>query len=240
MKTSHERVTKALDLLTNGLYPFVEQELKAIYKENWIRSARASFRKEREEMLPHGDVVRWDAHSVLTVMWDQWNSVFRHKLGHMERSMISELREFRNRWAHQAIFDFDDTYRILDSAHRLLKAVSATEAEQLAWDKDEMIREKIAEELDDQSRRNDFTKEKWMTTGIYIFCCTAIVFVLFYRMGSESWPVAVFTVFIFLFFVYQQFIAPFPKLGPHECKRCSKIIYSVVCPYCTGRSVAAE
>ena len=156
VKTRHERVTEALDLLTNGLYPYVEQELKSTYKDDWIRSARASFRQERTEILPHGDVVRWDAHAVLTVMWDQWNAVFRHKLGHMERSLISELREFRNRWAHQADFDFDDTYRVLDSVQRLLEAISALEAEQLAGDKDDLVCERFAEALDDQIRRAEF------------------------------------------------------------------------------------
>jgi hypothetical protein len=33
-------------------------------------------------------------------MWDQWNVVFRKTLGNAERSLVSELRDARNRWAH--------------------------------------------------------------------------------------------------------------------------------------------
>jgi len=68
-------------------------------------------------------------------MWDQWNQVFRYKLGMAERSLVSELREYRNRWAHQDLFSDDDSYRVLDSAQRLLMAVGAHEAATLIEDR---------------------------------------------------------------------------------------------------------
>ena len=43
----------------------------------------------------------------------------------MERSLVSELREYRNAWAHQEPFSGEDTIRMLDSAQRLLTAVSS-------------------------------------------------------------------------------------------------------------------
>ncbi len=49
-------------------------------------------------------------------MWNQWNDVFRKTLGQAERTLVSELREVRNRWAHQEPFSSDDAYRALDSA----------------------------------------------------------------------------------------------------------------------------
>ena len=59
-------------------------------------------------------------------MWESWNDVFRLTLGPAERSLVSELRDHRNRWAHQEAFSSDDAYRALDSAGRLLSpAVSA-------------------------------------------------------------------------------------------------------------------
>ena len=69
-----------------------------------------------------------DAAALLKVMWDSWNDVYRNTLGHAEHSLVSELRDVRNRWAHQEQFSSDDTYRALDSTHRLLTAVSALEA----------------------------------------------------------------------------------------------------------------
>ncbi|QKS13981.1 DUF4011 domain-containing protein [Curtobacterium sp. Csp1] len=47
--------------------------------------------------------------------------------------LAGELREMRNRWAHNAEFDDADTYRALDSVYRLLDLIGASEqAEQAA------------------------------------------------------------------------------------------------------------
>ena len=45
-----------------------------------------------------------------------------------KRTLVSELRGVRNHWAHQRVFSGDDAYRALDSAARLLTAVSAPQA----------------------------------------------------------------------------------------------------------------
>ena len=124
MQNACEQVTEALDDLVGGLAPFVESELRAVYGDRWRGAVAGSFRHDRN--FDPANNVAWDAHSLLTVMWDQWNSVFRKRLGHLERSMVSELREFRNRWTHQNDFDFDDAWRVLDSTARLLRAVSTT------------------------------------------------------------------------------------------------------------------
>ncbi len=115
MSAKNEKITWALNTLLEGLFPFVESELKTVYQDRWTDVARESFRKERGQSILNGNTLHWDVHSLLTVMWDQWNRVFRHKLGFLERSLVSELREYRNQWAHQTDFDFDDEYRILDS-----------------------------------------------------------------------------------------------------------------------------
>ena len=65
------------------------------------------------------------AAGLLKLMWETWNEVFRRVLGPAERGLTGELRDHRNRWAHQERFSSDDAYRALDSAGRLLAAVSA-------------------------------------------------------------------------------------------------------------------
>ena len=42
--TNSERVGKALELLKDGLRPYVERELKATYKDRWVETARPSSR----------------------------------------------------------------------------------------------------------------------------------------------------------------------------------------------------
>ena len=69
-----------------------------------------------------------DAAGLLRVMERSWNQVFRSSLGRTERSLVNELRDVRNRWAHQETFSTDDAYRALDSTQRLLAAVGSPQA----------------------------------------------------------------------------------------------------------------
>src|SRR5438445_530583 len=121
--TNHERVGKALALLTSGLAPFVERECKAKYGDGWVRAVAHS-----DATAQAGKKVSaTDAQFLLKVVWDEWQAVFRTVLGQSERTYVSELRDVRNRWAHQDAFSGDDAYRALDSVHRLLLAVSAAD-----------------------------------------------------------------------------------------------------------------
>jgi predicted AAA+ superfamily ATPase len=144
-KTNHDRVGEALELLNKGLRPFVERELKAVHKDRWTETAAQSF---------GGKKVNWsDPQTTLLVMWDQWNTVFKNVLGHAERSLVSELRDIRNRWAHMETFSTDDVYRALDSAGRLLTAVSAPEAGELEKQKMELLRLRFEEQRRSEARK---------------------------------------------------------------------------------------
>ena len=75
-------------------------------------------------------------------------------LGHTERSLVSELRDVRNKWAHQRTFTTDDAYRALDSMERLLNAVSAPkETEEIARHKAELLRVKFDEQARHERRK---------------------------------------------------------------------------------------
>src|SRR5690606_30936518 len=88
----------------------------------------------------------WDVAPLLRLMWEAWNDVFRRTLGHAERSLVSELRDVRNRWAHQRTFSTDDAYRAIDSAIRLLTAVSAPQVEDLEKARMELLRVRFEEQ----------------------------------------------------------------------------------------------
>jgi len=118
--SNHDRLGRALTLFNQGLAPFVERELEAVFGSTWQEKASA------DEV---SGALHWDTQALLLTMWDQWNDVFRNVLGHAERSLVSELREWRNKWAHQNSITTDDAYRSLDSMERLLTAISAPEAQ---------------------------------------------------------------------------------------------------------------
>ena len=139
MATSNrDRVGRALELLGEGLHPYVEREMKAEYGGKAAQVIVTTLAGPEGKKLPKNALA--DVQNQLKLMWDQWNSVFRKKLSQAERTLVSELRDARNKWAHQEAFSVDDTYRALDSAHRLLSAVSAEEAAEVDRTKQEVLR----------------------------------------------------------------------------------------------------
>jgi hypothetical protein len=233
VRRDRERITRSLDCLTRGLIPYVEQEMKLALGEKWVEAARSSFRDDRGRPAAADAPIRWDAHALLTVMWDQWNRVFRNRLDLPERSLVSELRSYRNRWAHQGEFDFDDAYRFLDSIERLLKAIDSPEAFSVARDKHDMMRTRYGEEARSAYKKAQVNRRKMKDFVVYAVCCASIDFVIFDFFGKSAWFFALFVVFVFAYLAYQRLVTPLQiYFGPHECEGCGKIIYGEKCPYC--------
>src|SRR6266540_1749101 len=151
--SNHERVGKALELLNAGLLPFFERELHAHHGDDWQSKVAAASDDRLFDSKRQGELIHWDTHMLLSVMWNQWNSVFGRKLGHAERSLVSELREVRNRWAHQKSFSVDDTYRALDSMQRFLSAISAPEAGEIDKQKQQILRQRFDEQAKRETKR---------------------------------------------------------------------------------------
>ena len=112
---NHSLVGEALRLLAAGLGPYVAGKMQEA-----VDAGR--YAPDDSEAL--GEIAG-DISVTLRVMVAAWNDVFRDYLGPVERSLVSEIRETRNRWAHQNAFDDDDLDRALDSIGRLLAAVGA-------------------------------------------------------------------------------------------------------------------
>lgn len=149
--TNYERVGKALELLRAGLGEFVEREFQDRFGNNAQTEALKFLGEDR--LASPKPISQWDSAALLKVMWEGWNVVFRQTLGHAERSLVSELRTWRNKWAHQEAFSTDDAYRVLDSAERLLTAISAPQAEDLARMKQELLRVRFDEQLRSERRK---------------------------------------------------------------------------------------
>src|SRR6266705_3433057 len=153
--TNHERVGKALDLLKAGLAPFVERELKARHGDDWALQVREILDDTRLGD-GKGDALQ-DVVVVLVVMDRSWGNVFRRILGKAERSLVNELIDVRNRWAHQEPCSGDDADRALDSAERLLTAVSASQADDVRKVKMELRHTIFDEQVRSERRRGAST-----------------------------------------------------------------------------------
>ncbi|MFZ1124205.1 MAG: Swt1 family HEPN domain-containing protein [Candidatus Baltobacteraceae bacterium] len=150
--TNQERVGKAMELLRAGLAPFVEREVQSAIKGGVVRMDGLR-RFAEDPMLSNKPIEQWDTAGLLKLMWETWNDVFRRTLGFAERSLVSELRDVRNKWAHQEPFSSDDADRALDSMNRLLAAVSAPQADDIAKMKMELRRLIFEEQMRGEKRK---------------------------------------------------------------------------------------
>lgn len=122
--SNNEYVGRGLDLLIIGLRPFVEQELRAAYGDEWFDRIRADL----PPSSPTSDAklfdFQWDSFALLVIIWKQWGSVFARKLRPTDRALVSLLWDARNAWAHQRPFTSDDAHAAIYNAERLLKSIS--------------------------------------------------------------------------------------------------------------------
>ncbi len=161
--SNHERVGKAMDLLKQGLCPFIERELKSVYKDE--ARAQAGRLMGEDRLLADKPLAKWDAAALLRLMWEAWNDVFRKTLGNAERTLVRELQDVRNKWAHQQTFSSDDAYRALDSTGRLLTAVAAPEAQEAEKMKMELLRVRFDEQVRSEKRKSAGTAIESQVTG---------------------------------------------------------------------------
>ncbi|MFO0983238.1 MAG: Swt1 family HEPN domain-containing protein [Planctomycetota bacterium] len=161
--SNHERVGKAMEFLKSGLGPFIEREFKNLYKNAALAEAQKLMTSERLDVSR--PLASWDVAALLRLMWDGWNDVFRKILGQAERTLVSELRDVRNKWAHQEPFSGDDAYRALDSTGRLLTAVSAKEGEEVEKMKMELLRVRFDEQMRTEKRKSTGTAIETQATG---------------------------------------------------------------------------
>ena len=149
--TNHERIGKGLELLRAGLGPFVERELKhAVQAGNLTGYRRREIADDPMFLRPSTE---WDVAVVLRLIWDNWNDSFSGTLGRSDRSLVSELRDHRNKWAHQEPFSSDDAYRALDSVQRLLTSISAPQVREIDGHKQELLRVRFQEQTRGERRR---------------------------------------------------------------------------------------
>ncbi len=125
--SNRERVGSALDLLAELLEPFVAGALAERVPDGveWTKLLEA---KDGAKAAGRDDYSRGDLECQLRAITErllpQWFP-FDRLLSRAEISFVSELRDVRNRWAHNEPFSYDDAYRALDTTERLLRAINA-------------------------------------------------------------------------------------------------------------------
>ncbi len=162
--SNYDRVGKTMEILKAGLAPFVEREVYARLSARDAEEMITDFANGGRN-LSGKSINQWDVAALLNFMWIKWNEIYSRTLGNAERSLLSELRENRNMWAHQDTFTTDDAYRALDSASRLLTAISAPEAEEIEKSKNELLRIRYDEQVRNERRKGTSSTIDSAVTG---------------------------------------------------------------------------
>ena len=111
-----ERIARSLELLREGLRPKCEETWQGFFGDEWLQTVNSKLHK------PEGSPSLGDVAFMFKAMKATWNEVFGHGFPPAIRSLVFELAEVRNTWAHQGAFTSDDTVRALDSMERVLDA----------------------------------------------------------------------------------------------------------------------
>ncbi|MEZ0000742.1 DUF499 domain-containing protein [Sinorhizobium fredii] len=151
-KSTRQHVFEGMELLPEGLIPFVEKRLESSLSGHW--QVEVLQRVQGLKPNSQGTAIAWDQQGLLKAMMAFWKDAFGTVLGHPERSYVSELLDVRNKLAHNENFTYDDAERALDTMRRLLEAVSAGEiAEKIIASRDTILRTKYAELQRNEERR---------------------------------------------------------------------------------------
>ena len=111
-----ERVSRSLDLLRDGLGPKCAGTWEAFFGPDWLEVVNSRLHN------PVPSPKMSDAAFLFKGIKGTWNEVFGHGFPPAVRSLVFEVADVRNEWAHQGAFSSDDTLRALDSMERVLEA----------------------------------------------------------------------------------------------------------------------
>ena len=143
-----ERVAKALDLLRDGLGPACEATWRGFYGDGWLQQVNSRLHR------PDQEPSTGDSAFLFKGIKATWNEVFGHALGPSVRSLVFEVSDVRNRWAHQQSLTSDDTARALDSMERVLEAFGNSEQrDQIRVLRRDLMRQMFDEESRSERRR---------------------------------------------------------------------------------------
>ena len=123
---NRERITRAFDLLQEGLYDLVDEVMT-----RYFRTSDWAERMATQDAQRYGGgrrrLEKTDPQVQLRAI-TEYGREFKGELSRGQQSLASELWETRNKWAHGNQFSYDDTIRALDTIERLLRAVNSMDS----------------------------------------------------------------------------------------------------------------
>ena len=143
---NRDRIGRALELLVQGLLPYVDRTMTvASPGKDWLALLEA---RDNQKPGVNHKLSKSDPQVLFRVLAEEYRLF--PELGRVQQNYASELRDIRNRWAHNETFGADETIRALDTSRLLLRAVGAVaEADQV----DTSYNDHLRTTFDDRTRK---------------------------------------------------------------------------------------
>ncbi|MGE2721216.1 DUF499 domain-containing protein [Mycolicibacterium celeriflavum] len=157
--TNKERVGRVLDLVAEGLGPWLITELQAKYGDSWATEVGRTAGLTGRDSSPNQS----DPAYLFWVFDKQWHAVFKHLLSFEDKRAVSALWDARKEWAHGERISSERTERVLMDGEHILRSVGAVEQADKA---DEMRREFRRLMFEEDQKRLQRAQEKALSVQI--------------------------------------------------------------------------
>ena len=122
------QIDQLLAHFRRGYEPFVIHVFKSTHGDAWQDTLRAT----PEIRVPlDANTIQLDATALVRIILAHWDSTFTRVLDKRDRALFYELRQIRNRWAHQVPLNDDDVDRMADTVLRLLTSIRADNVDEV-------------------------------------------------------------------------------------------------------------
>lgn len=157
--TNKERVGRALDLVAEGLGPWMIIALHAKYGDNWATEVGRTAGVTGRDATPN----RSDPAYLFWVFDKQWHGLFKDQLSFEVKRAVSALWDARKEWAHGERISSERTERVLMDAEHILRSIGAVQQADKA---DEMRREFRRLMFEEDQKRLQRAQEKALSVQV--------------------------------------------------------------------------
>jgi predicted AAA+ superfamily ATPase len=157
--TNKERVGRVLDLVAEGLGPWMVTQLHAKYGDGWATEVGRTTGLTNREATPNQS----DPAFLFWVFDKQWHAVFKDQLSFEDKRATSALWDARKEWAHGERISSERTERVLMDGEHLLRSIGAV---QQADKVDEMRREFRRLMFEEDQKRLQRAQEKALSVQV--------------------------------------------------------------------------
>ncbi|WP_019873098.1 DUF499 domain-containing protein [Sporichthya polymorpha] len=157
--TNKERVGRALDLVAEGLGPWMITQLHGKYGDTWAVEVGRTAGLTGRDATPNQS----DPAYLFWVFDKQWHAVFKDQLSFEDKRAVSALWDARKEWAHGERISSERTERVLMDSEHILRSIGAVQQADKA---DEMRREFRRLMFEDDQKRLQRAQEKALSVQV--------------------------------------------------------------------------